>query len=115
MGIVFLPGAITGVILAGADQPQTVRLQIFAVFMLAAMSLTAPIVSRPPPGACSRSSCSGWRTARSTEGSGHSEPVGANAGPWSQVYHRDGEALRLAARARPYAPRQSGGRRVLLW
>jgi len=56
MGIVFLPGALTGVILAGADPPQTVRLQIIAVFMLAAMSLTAPIVSRPPPGACSRSS-----------------------------------------------------------
>jgi putative ABC transport system permease protein len=63
MGIVFLPGAMTGMILAGADPLQAVRLQVVVVFMLlAAVSLTATIVSRPPPAACSRrsSSCGGW-------------------------------------------------------
>ncbi len=34
MGIVFLPGAMTGMILAGADPLQAVRLQIAVVFML---------------------------------------------------------------------------------
>jgi len=51
MGIVFLPGAMTGMILAGADPLQAVRLQIVAVFMLpAAVSLTATIIWRPPSG-----------------------------------------------------------------
>ena len=59
---------MTGMILAGADRLQAVRLQVVVVFMLlAAVSLTATLVSRPRPAACSRrsSSCGGWRTARS--------------------------------------------------
>ena len=62
MGIVFLPGAMTGMILAGAEPLQAVRLQVVVVFMLlAAVSLTATLVSRPPQAACSRrsSSCGG--------------------------------------------------------
>jgi putative ABC transport system permease protein len=44
-GIVFLPGAMTGMILAGADPLQAVRLQVVVMFMLlAAVSLTATIV-----------------------------------------------------------------------
>ena len=51
MGIVFLPGAVTGMILAGADPLQAVRLQVVVVFMLlAALSLTATIVSLLAPG-----------------------------------------------------------------
>ena len=51
MGIVFLPGAMTGMILAGADPLQAVRLQVVVVFMLlAAVSLTASIVSFLAPG-----------------------------------------------------------------
>ena len=51
MGIVFLPGAMTGMILAGADPLQAVRLQVVVVFMLlAAVSLTATIVSLLSPG-----------------------------------------------------------------
>ena len=51
MGIVFLPGAMTGMILAGADPLQAVRLQVVVVFMLlAAVSLTATIVSLLAPG-----------------------------------------------------------------
>ena len=51
MGIVFLPGAMTGMILAGADPLQAVRLQIVVVFMLlAAVSLTATLVSYLAPG-----------------------------------------------------------------
>jgi putative ABC transport system permease protein len=51
MGIVFLPGAMTGMILAGADPLQAVRLQIVVVFMLlAAVSLTATLVSYLGPG-----------------------------------------------------------------
>jgi len=50
-GIVFLPGAMTGMILAGADPLQAVRLQVVVVFMLlAAVSLTATIVSLLAPG-----------------------------------------------------------------
>ena len=46
MGIVFLPGAMTGMILAGADP-----LQAVVVFMLlAAVSLTATVVSLLAPG-----------------------------------------------------------------
>jgi len=51
MGLVFLPGAMTGMILAGADPLQAVRLRVVVVFrLLAAVSLTAMIGSRPPPG-----------------------------------------------------------------
>ena len=51
MGIVFLPGAMTGMILAGADPLQAVRLQVVVVFMLlAAVSLTATLVSLLAPG-----------------------------------------------------------------
>jgi putative ABC transport system permease protein len=51
MGIVFLPGAMTGMILAGADPLQAVRLQVVVVFMLlAAVSLTATFVSLLAPG-----------------------------------------------------------------
>jgi putative ABC transport system permease protein len=51
MGIVFLPGAMTGMILAGADPLQAVRPQIVVVFMLlAAASLTTTIVSVLGPG-----------------------------------------------------------------
>jgi len=51
MGIVFLPGAMTGTILAGAGPLQTVRRQIVVAFMLlAAVSLTATIVSVLGPG-----------------------------------------------------------------
>ena len=51
MGIVFLPGAMTGMILAGADPLQAVRLQVVVVFMLlAAVTLTASIVSLLAPG-----------------------------------------------------------------
>ena len=51
MGIVFLPGAMTGMILAGADPLQAVRLQVVVMFMLlAAVSLTATIVSLLAPG-----------------------------------------------------------------
>jgi putative ABC transport system permease protein len=51
MGIVFLPGAMTGMILAGANLLQAVRLQIVVVFtLLAAVSLTATIVSLLAPG-----------------------------------------------------------------
>ena len=62
MGIVLLPGGMTVMILAGADPLQEVRSRVFVVFMLlAAVSLTATLASRPPPGACSRcsSSCGG--------------------------------------------------------
>jgi Uncharacterised protein family (UPF0014) len=54
---------MTGMILAGADRLQAVRLQVVVVFMLlAAVSLTATLVSRPRPAACScrRCSCGGW-------------------------------------------------------
>jgi putative ABC transport system permease protein len=67
-GLVFVPGAMTGMILAGAGPLQAVRLQVTVVFMLrVAVSPTATLVSRPPPGACSRcsSNCDGWRAARS--------------------------------------------------
>ena len=51
MGIVFLPGAMTSMILASADPLQAVRLQVVVVFMLlAAVSLTATIVSLLAPG-----------------------------------------------------------------
>jgi putative ABC transport system permease protein len=51
MGIVFLPGAMTGMILAGADPLQAVRLQVVVVFMLlAAVSLTATIIALLAPG-----------------------------------------------------------------
>lgn len=51
MGIVFLPGAMTGMILAGADPLQAVRLQVVVMFMLlAAVSLTATLVSYLGPG-----------------------------------------------------------------
>lgn len=50
-GIVFLPGAMTGMILAGADPLQAVRLQVVVMFMLlAAVSLTATIVCVLAPG-----------------------------------------------------------------
>ena len=53
-GLVFVPGAMTGMIPAGAGPLQAVRLQVVVVFMLlAAVSLTATIVSRPSPAACS--------------------------------------------------------------
>ncbi len=46
MGIVFLPGAMTGMILAGADPLDAVRLQIIVMFMLlAAVALTATLVA----------------------------------------------------------------------
>ncbi len=49
-GIVFMPGAMTGMILAGADPLQAVRLQIVVMFMLlAAVALTAAIVSTLAP------------------------------------------------------------------
>ena len=51
MGIVFLPGAMTGMILAGANPLQAVRLQVVVMFMLlAAVSLTATVVSLLAPG-----------------------------------------------------------------
>jgi putative ABC transport system permease protein len=51
MGIVFLPGAMTGMILAGADPLQAVRLQAVVMFMLlAAVALTATIMSYLAPG-----------------------------------------------------------------
>ena len=51
MGIVFLPGAMTGMILAGAEPLQAVRLQVVVVFvLLAAVSLTETIVSLLAPG-----------------------------------------------------------------
>jgi putative ABC transport system permease protein len=50
MGIVFLPAAMTGMILAGADPLQAVRLQVVVVVMLlAAVALTATIVSLLAP------------------------------------------------------------------
>ena len=58
-GLVFVPGAMTGMILASADPLHAVRLQVVVVFMLlAAVSLTATLASRPPPAACSRCSSS---------------------------------------------------------
>jgi putative ABC transport system permease protein len=46
MGIVFLPGAMTGMILAGAPPLEAVRLQVVVMFMLiAAVSLTATTVT----------------------------------------------------------------------
>ena len=57
LGSVFLPGAMTGTILAGADPLQAVRLQVVVDFMLlAAVSPTATSALRPPPAACSRRS-----------------------------------------------------------
>lgn len=51
MGIVLLPGAMTGVILAAADSLRAVRLQEVVMFMLlAATALTATIVSYLAPG-----------------------------------------------------------------
>ena len=50
MGIVFLPGTMTGMILAGADPLQAVRLQVVAFVLLAAVSLTATLVSLATPG-----------------------------------------------------------------
>ena len=48
VGIVSLPGAMTGMILVGADPLQAVRLQAVVVFMLlTAVSPTATLVSRP--------------------------------------------------------------------
>ena len=42
MGIVFLPGAMTGMILAGADPLEAVRLQVVVMYMLlAAVAMTA--------------------------------------------------------------------------
>lgn len=50
-GLVFLPGAMTGMILAGADPLQAVRLQAVVMFMLlAAVALTATIMSYLAPG-----------------------------------------------------------------
>ncbi|NLT92121.1 MAG: iron export ABC transporter permease subunit FetB [Actinobacteria bacterium] len=50
-GLVFLPGAMTGMILAGAEPLQAVRLQAVVMFMLlAAVALTASIVSYLAPG-----------------------------------------------------------------
>ena len=50
-GLVFLPGAMTGMILAGADPLQAVRLQAVVMFMLlAAVALTATIMSHLAPG-----------------------------------------------------------------
>ena len=66
-GIVFLPGAMTGMIPACDDPLQAVRLQLVVVFMLLVAALTATLVSRPPPGARSwrRCGCGGWgRRAR---------------------------------------------------
>jgi putative ABC transport system permease protein len=51
MGIVFLPGAMTGMILAGADPLEAVRLQVIVMFMLlAATALTASAVTWLAPG-----------------------------------------------------------------
>jgi putative ABC transport system permease protein len=51
MGIVFLPGAMTGMILAGANPLDAVRLQVVVMFMLlAAVSLTATLVAALGPG-----------------------------------------------------------------
>lgn len=51
MGIVFLPGAMTGMILAGADPLDAVRLQVVVMFMLlAAVSLTATLIAWLGPG-----------------------------------------------------------------
>jgi len=50
-GLVFLPGAMTGMILAGAEPLQAVRLQAVVMFMLlAAVALTATIMSYLAPG-----------------------------------------------------------------
>jgi putative ABC transport system permease protein len=50
-GLVFLPGAMTGMILAGAEPLQAVRLQAVVMFMLlAAVALTATIMSYMAPG-----------------------------------------------------------------
>lgn len=50
-GLVFLPGAMTGMILAGAEPLQAVRLQAVVMFMLlAAVALTASIMSYLAPG-----------------------------------------------------------------
>jgi putative ABC transport system permease protein len=46
MGIVFLPGAMTGMILAGAKPLDAVRLQVVVMYMLlAAVSVTATVVA----------------------------------------------------------------------
>lgn len=46
MGIVFLPGAMTGMILAGADPLEAVRLQVVVMYMLlAAVAMTASAVA----------------------------------------------------------------------
>jgi putative ABC transport system permease protein len=50
-GLVFLPGAMTGMILAGADPLQAVRLQAVVMFMLlAAVAFTATMMSYLAPG-----------------------------------------------------------------
>jgi putative ABC transport system permease protein len=50
-GLVFLPGAMTGMILAGADPLEAVRLQVIVMFMLlAATALTASTVTWLAPG-----------------------------------------------------------------
>jgi len=50
-GLVFLPGAMTGMILAGAEPLQAVRLQAVVMFMLlAAVALTASSMSYLAPG-----------------------------------------------------------------
>jgi putative ABC transport system permease protein len=50
MGIVFLPGAMTGMILAGANPLDAVRLQVVVMFMLlAAVSLTATLIAALAP------------------------------------------------------------------
>ncbi len=50
-GLVFLPGAMTGMILAGAEPLQAVRLQAVVMFMLlAAVALTATVTSYLAPG-----------------------------------------------------------------
>jgi len=51
MPIVFLPGAMTGMILAGADPLQAARLRAVVLFMLlTAVSLRATLVSLLAPG-----------------------------------------------------------------
>jgi len=88
MAIVFLPGAMTGMILDGAHPLQAVRFQVVIVFvLLAEVSLTATIVSRPPPAACSRRRCKcGW--------SPHKEE---GRGPWAPRPGHRLLALRFSA------------------
>ena len=83
VGIVSLPGAMTGMILAGADPLQKVRLQVVVVFMLlVAASTTVTLVSRP-------AACAAF--APYAEGAGYLSALCSCRRPATAVASEEGE------------------------